>query len=268
MSGEMFFLSAATLEPEAGQAVADLAQQVRAQLAQRPDGADAALDLMLVFLSAHYTQQARYVIDDLRQTLAPKTILGCTAEGVIGSQQEIEELPAITLVAAHLPGVEVRPFLLQTPDTDWSRLLLDSEEFQRVVDANEQTRLFIVLGDPFSTPMDDVLEAFNSNFPGIPVSGGMASGALRPQGNALFCNDRMLHEGVVGVGLSGALDVDVIVSQGCRPIWRPFRVSTAHRNVIFNLEGRPPLTWIQELIPELSEDDRFHRFFLTLANDQ
>ena len=34
----MFFLSAATMEAEAGQAAADLVQQVRAQLAQRPDG--------------------------------------------------------------------------------------------------------------------------------------------------------------------------------------------------------------------------------------
>jgi small ligand-binding sensory domain FIST len=104
--------------------------------------------------------------------------------------------------------------------------------------------------------MEDVLQAFNTNYVGIPVVGGMASGALRSGGNALWVNDQVIHEGALGVSIYGAVDVDVVVSQGCRPIWRPFKVITAHRNVIFNLEGRPPLAWLQDLIPELSEDDR------------
>jgi len=84
----------------------------------------------------------------------------------------------------------------------------------------------------------------------------MASGALRPLGNTLFVNDRLTQQGAVGVALSGALEVNVVVSQGCRPIWRPFRITAAHRNVILGLEGRPPLAWLQELIPELPEEDR------------
>jgi small ligand-binding sensory domain FIST len=135
-------------------------------------------------------------------------------------------------------------------------MLLDPEEFQGIVGARPDTRLFILLADPFSSPMDDILQAFNNSYPGIPAVGGMASGALRPMGNALFANDRIVQEGAVGVAISGQLDIDVVVSQGCRPIWRPFKVTSAHRNVIFSLEGRPPLTWIQDLIPELTEEDR------------
>ena len=125
------------------------------------------------------------------------------------------------MVAAHLPGVTVSLFVIQSPDADWHTLLLNQEEFRRVVEAPQDARLFILLGDPFSTPVDDVLEAFNSAYPGIPAVGGMASGALRPYGNTLFLNDQVVQEGVVGVALSGGLDVDVVVSQGCRPIWRP-----------------------------------------------
>ncbi len=86
--------------------------------------------------------------------------------------------------------------------------------------------------------------------------GGMASGALRPNGNVLIANDFLTRQGAVGLAFSGNLSVDIIVSQGCRPIWRPFKVQSAHRNMIYNLEGRPPLAWLQDLIPELSDEDR------------
>ena len=258
MENSMFFVSAATTETEVGSAIRLLAEQVTAQAGDHPadELAPGWIDLAIIFVSSHFTHAIREVVDGIQAELHPGLLLGCTAEGVVGSEQEIEETSAITLVAAHLPGALVSPFILQPSDTDWHKLLLDSDEFRRTIDAPQDTRLFILLGDPFSAPMDDVLQAFNTNYVGLPVVGGMASGALRPGGNALWVNEQIVHQGALGVAISGAVDVDVVVSQGCRPIWRPFKVVSAHHNVIFNLEGRPPLAWLQDLIPELSEDDR------------
>ena len=230
---------------------ADLLQQVQA--GQLGIGSP---DLALVFISSQLTEVVPEILHHLRLALSPKALLGCTAEGVIGREREIEEGPAVALVVAHLPGVSLTPIHLQLGENDWPRLLLDPQEFQSLLEAPADTRLFILLGDPFSTPMDDVLASFNASYPGIPVIGGMASGALRPLGNTLFVNDRLTQQGAVGLALSGALAVNVVVSQGCRPIWRPFRITAAHRNVILGLEGRPPLAWLQELIPELPEEDR------------
>lgn len=258
MGDAIFFASASTTQPDLQAALEDLLGQVEQQTRQHlSQGLPAAwIDLAVLFVSAHHTHSARKIIELIQQKLNPRTLVGCTAEGVIGKSQEIENTPAISLVAARLPEAQVVPFILHPPDTDWHSLLLDPEEFQRVVGAPAHTRLFILLADPLSSPMDDILQAFNNAYPGIPAVGGMASGALRPHGNALFSDDRIVQEGVVGVAVSGQLDIDVVVSQGCRPIWRPFRVTSAHRNLIFQLDGRPPLAWIQDLIPELTEDDR------------
>lgn len=253
-TGGMAFASAATTQERADAAVADLVQQIQSQFGVIAGGQ--TIHVAIAFLSAHFTQQVRAIAHELRAAFNPGVLLGCTAEGVIGREQEIEDSPAIALVVARMPDVELTPFILQAADTDWHKLLLDQDEFCCLVEAPEETRLFILLGDPFSTPMDDVLESFNTCYPGIPVIGGMASGALRPNGNALFLDDQVTHEGIVGVALSGALDVDVVVSQGCRPIWKPFKVGSAHRNIIHELEGRPPLAWLQDLIPELPEEDR------------
>ncbi len=246
----MLFSSATALESDVDAALQSLVEQVRAQMGDGP------LDLLVLFLTAHFTYQSRIIMQSLSAALNPATLLGCTAEGVIGRDQELEGQAAITLVATRLPGVSLAPYWLHADKSDWPKMLLDQEEFTRMVGAPAETKLFLLLGDPFSTPMIDVLRSFNDNFSGVPVIGGMASGALRPEGNALLFNDTITHEGAVGVAFAGALDVDMVVSQGCRPIWRTFKVHEARRNLIYNLEGRSPLDWLQELIPELSEEDR------------
>lgn len=251
MHPEMCFASGISTADTVEQLVSDLLGQIRAQLGDQP-----GIDLALFFISAQLIEAVPEFAARLRLELNPRALLGCTAEGVIGREREIEEGPAVALIVAQLPGVILTPISLLLGENEWHKLLLDQDDFQCLVDVPENTRLFILLGDPFSAPMDDVLEAFNVCYPGIPVIGGMASGALRPQGNTLVLDDQLTQEGVLGLALSGALQVDIVVSQGCRPIWRPFKVGAAHRNMLLDLEGRPPLSWLQDLIPELPEEDR------------
>lgn len=240
----------------------DLIQALLVDLEERMGGygregiQPAWFDAAFVFLSAQFTRDTRRIVASLRERLKPGVLMGCTAEGVISHERELENEPAVSVMVAHLPGVKIAPFALAPSASDWHRLLLDADEFRRAIEVPVDSRLIVLLGDPFSTPMDDVLQAFNTFRPGVPVAGGMASGALRSRGNVLFLDDVVTQEGLVGVAISGAVDVDVLVSQGCRPIWRPFKVTAAHRNVIYTLEGRPPLAWIQELVVELSEEER------------
>lgn len=244
----MHFASAITTQRNTSDAVRSLVNDVRAEMKGR------AIDVALLFLSPHFAHLTAEITDHLRAALNPRLLLGCTAEGVIGRDQEIEREPAITLTAAHMPNVELVSFVLdpaQLPQTLASR-----ETFARAVAAPEATQLFIMVADPFSTPMDAVLEAFNTYYAGIPMIGGMASGSGFPGGNVLFLNTRTFTRGAVGVALSGAFEVDVIVSQGCRPIGRTYTITGARENVILSLEGQPPLARIQEIVAELPEEDR------------
>ena len=244
---EMSFVSAIANHSDLEQALADLLRQVEPGW---------PIDVAFLFVSTYFTNEIDDIVTRLQAELKPGVLLGCTAEGVIGGEKEIENEPAISLVVARLPGVQITPFMLQPGSSEWHRMLLSPGEFCRAVDVPADARLFMLLADPFSIPIDDVLHAFTTCYPGIPMVGGMASGALRPNGNVLIANDFLTRQGAVGLAFSGNLSVDIIVSQGCRPIWRPFKVLSAHRNLIYSLEGRPPLAWLQDLIPELPDEDR------------
>lgn len=251
MAGKIKFFSALATQPDPADAIDDLAGQLKAQGFQA--GIDKC-DLALVFLSAHFTHQADILRRTLLNLVTPTVLLGSTAEGVVGNKEEIENQPSISLVLAQLPGVVLKPFALQ--EIDWSCMLLQPQDLVQLLQVPSDTQLFILLADPFSTPIDDVLQAFNLGYSGIPVTGGMSSGALRPNGNVLMLDGQVNQAGAVGVALAGALDIDIVVSQGCRPIWRPFVVQAANKNWIFQLERKVPLAWIQDLIPELSVEER------------
>ncbi len=246
-SGEdLRFASALTTQTNVEVALNALAHDVQARLDR--------IDLSLVFFSADFLPDAEAIADGLQRRLAPGVLLGCSAEGVIGREHEIERRPAITLVGAKLPNVELSPFAFD-PEA-WRTTLESPAAFHEVVQAGPDANLFLLLAEPFSTPASELLDCFNSEFPGVPVAGGVASGAMQPQGNVLLLNGERYRSGAVGAALSGEFDVEVIVSQGCRPIGQSHQVTAAEGNVILSLDGQPPLACIEEMIGGMSLEER------------
>jgi small ligand-binding sensory domain FIST len=84
----------------------------------------------------------------------------------------------------------------------------------------------------------------------------MASGTERPEQSALILNGEVHREGAVGAAITGALAIDMVVSQGCRPVGKPFVITKAERNVIHRLGGQSPLALLNEMFEQASEADQ------------
>jgi small ligand-binding sensory domain FIST len=240
------FASAKTKQRGIPEAVQELVGTLKPQLF----GAEP--DIAIMFMSSHFRSDAATLSYRLRGELKPQNLIGCTAGGVIGRDEEIEDEPGISVLAARLPNVDVVPFELAM--ADWESFLSDPDALSARIGAVSGTKLLLVMADPFSTPIEPLLSLMNDAFPDIPVAGGLASSPESE--NVLLLNARTLHAGMVGVAISGALEADVIVSQGCRPVGRPFKVTSARSNVILSLEGEPPLERIREVIVDLTNSER------------
>lgn len=223
--------------------------------ALEPLGTEAA-HLGVLTVTNHFEDEVEKTVSAIRQTTGVQTLIGCTAEGVIGPTEEVEGQPAVALWLASLPDVRVRGFHLHPNDLEAVETGAELRRLMRAPDGEEDL-YFLLLADPFFTPhIIALLDAMYKVFPNRPVFGGMASGADR-QGQAVVVHDDdLFREGAVGVVLSGNINVSAVVSQGCRPVGKPFVITAAARNAIKTLGGRPALAVLNELFETASPAER------------
>jgi small ligand-binding sensory domain FIST len=222
-------------------------------------------DLLLAFASAEHAG-AFPRLAALAARRFPKALLcGCTAGGVIGGAREAESGPALSLTAARLPGVELAGFHselsgLPGPGADAA--------WRDLVGRAPQDRLsLLLLADPFSMEVGELLAGLDRAYPGAPKFGGLASGGQAPGENRLLLGRAQYQSGAVGVAFSGDLQVDTVVAQGCRPIGKPMLVTQCRGGLLQQLDGRPPLEVLTRLHASLGERDRelmTHSLFLGL----
>lgn len=229
----------------------DALRRVTAEVGEALDG---AVDVAFAFFTGDHQDDADAIAEALWSELEPQAVVGCSAEGVIGGDREVERGPGLVVLAGRLPGVRVHAF--HVPSRDWHDLLGDNEAFAERIGYGPETKTLAAFGDPFTTPLNQLLQMFNDAAPTAPLVGGMASAARSPGGNVLLHNDAVYSDGLVGVGLSGPLDVETVVSQGCRPVGRPMVITRAHDNVIDQLGGKPALEALAATVGELKEPDR------------
>ncbi len=241
------FTSALSTEPDTLRTVEAVACEVRQQL-------QAPIDLAFVFLWSGHRGAADEATRRLMSLLDCKHLVGCTGESIVSGGVEVEDSPAIALWAARLPETRIEPLRLayqRTPDgggfLGWPETLHGPWSDDAVI---------LLLADPFSFPADVLLERMNEDRPGVPICGGMASGGAVPGENRLLLNENVWLNGAVGVWLQGGPRIETLVSQGCRPIGRPYVITRAEGNQIFELGGKPALRELQQLFQEQANRDQ------------
>ena len=240
------FASALSVDPNPERAEAQAVEIIRTEL----DGVSA--DLCAVFVSHHYGGALEQLGSRLRRATGASVVVGCTGESIIGGDREIEQEPALSLWCASLPGTVLRPF-----ETQASLGANEEIVFSGLPDVRESARASILLlGDPFSFPMDDYLKRLNEAFPGVPAVGGMASGGMGPGQNLLISERSLRADGAIGVVLEGGIEVRSVVSQGCRPIGKAWVVTACEQHLIQKLGGRPALEVLMETLAALPARDQ------------
>jgi len=238
---------------DAESAVADAARQVAAVLGQ-------PADLVVMFVHPTMCADPETLRDEIMRTLAPRHFIGCTGETIIGTGQEIEGAPAIVVWGALLPGAHItdlRASAWPMPDgtieiAGWPTSAAAATEDTQLPGPDD---VAIVLADPFSLPIDQLLSHTNMSGWQPQLVGGLASGGTRPGEHTLFRNELIATDGLVGVSIGG-FPVTTAVSQGCSPIGPEMVVTdTDGFGRLHQLAGQPALTKLQEVLDQLDDDD-------------
>ncbi len=264
-------------------AISDVTERIQQQLSGSPD-------LGFLFISSAYASEYPRLVPLIREKLPISVLIGSGGGGIVGideenQAQEIEGNPALSLTVAHLPEVNIQGFHIsadQIPDLDsaasaWTDL---------TGVAPEEDPDFILLADPFFSKVNDLLEGLDFAYPNAKKVGGLASAMTMGMQTGLFYETAseetmaLVKEGIVGVALSGNIEMDAIVAQGCRPVGPQYQITQGERNVLAEVAevngngteaAKPPLQALRELMNELSPEDQQlaqDSLFLGIARDE
>ena len=214
-------------------------------------------DLVMLFASYHHRAAMAEAAQTVRNTLGPRKMLAVTAEAVLGVDRELEGLAGMSAIAFQLPGVDLHHWSYQAEHH--AGILRSRQAMRDHIGLNDQLRTVLMLGDPFSTPITKLLPALTTcggKEQPVPVAGGMCSGSSQPGHNVLVQDDRTTNTGAIGVTISGAVEIEMIVSQGCRPIGEPLVITKCQGNVVLQLGGRKALDVVRELTNSFDEHER------------
>ena len=166
----MLWASAISTATEAGDAVGEAVGQVAAQLGSRRPHVVFAFATR-AFAAEQSTLQAR-----VRAEWGEALLFGCCASGVIGGGREVEEAAAVSITAAWLPNVRLKPIHIESQALP--PVYAERVAWQTALDLHGTPEPhFLIISDPFSFDTEEFVRGLDRAFPASTKIGGLASGA-------------------------------------------------------------------------------------------
>ncbi|MCU1278937.1 MAG: hypothetical protein JWM53_2483 [bacterium] len=223
------------------------------ELARQLDGV--APDLVVAFVSPHHAEGYEALPARVAAAFPRALLFGCSAAGVIGAGHEVEERAALSLTAAVLPGVTLRPLVFADAPDDGPDATAEAWR-ERVGIAVVDDPQFLLVVDPFTFDANALIAGLDAAYPGGRKLGGLASGGSGPGQNALWAGPRLQRVGAVGVAMTGNIALDTIVAQGCRPIGDPMPITRSDGHIVRELGGREPVAVMRAMFEGLDARDK------------
>jgi small ligand-binding sensory domain FIST len=192
-------------------------------------------DFGIVFATAEHGDALPELLDALGGALGTPYVAGCSAAGLIVGAREIEDGPALGVLAVRSDAMRGTPFLFQ--DTGDHGLTAGLHAGQRLLASRDTSDLILVWPDPRSVHPDRLLQGLDATLGPVPVAGGAASSAL-PDGETFQFSGSEASSGCVsGLRLGGTFRHHLALTQGCRPLGAPMKVTSSHENLLLEVDG-------------------------------
>lgn len=211
--------------------------------------------LAILFASAEFADDLERLVARTRSATGANVLIGCSGQGIIGTERETEGAPAVSLLLVNAPGAQLYPTRVSQADIEAAEaadrgLVLDMPA--------DDLNGILLFADPFTIDPEGLIQRLNKSYPNTPIVGGLASGAVAARQTYLFYNNLVFTTGAVILGLGGTLDVRTVVSQGATPIGEPWTITGTQGHIIETIAQRPAYEVLVETFQTLPSETQ-HR---------
>jgi small ligand-binding sensory domain FIST len=201
-------------------------------------------DLVVVFATPDHFDDENALVGPLAAVTRAKTVLGCSASGVIAGPDEVERESAVAVLA--VTGLSAESFIEADPGP--RAAAIGDALAERAMGADALVLLPDVLTFRPRAILDPLADTASR------VVGAAASGVGPGPTTWQIGNDRVASRALVGARIDGAR-LSVGVTHAARPVGPRFTVTASEGNVIFTLDDRPAVEALRSVLPpSLAED--------------
>ncbi|MFO1475720.1 MAG: FIST N-terminal domain-containing protein [Verrucomicrobiota bacterium] len=226
-------------------------QQWASQLRQRLAG---PVSLGLVFISPKLFPHARQILEILRVHAQIPLLAGCSSQGLIAGQQELEQDGGFTAALYSLPGAQLEGFHLVQEQVEEA----NGGAYWHLETGIEPSQVngWLAFAEPLRFEAESWLRSWNTAYPGQPVLGGLASGDAGEAKMQVYLNGDVFEEGVVAVSVGGAVRLAGVISQGCTPIGETWTLTRVDQHIIHEIGNRPAYEVLVETFKNLPAEQQ------------
>jgi small ligand-binding sensory domain FIST len=225
----------------------DAAEQAVAGLSDRSS------DLAIVFATADHGGALPELLDGIAGAVGTPYVAGCSAAGVMVGAREIESGPAIGVLAVRSDAMRGTPFLFQ--DSGDGGLTAGLHAGQRLLASRGTSDLVLVWPDPYAVRPDRLLQGLDATLGPVPVAGGAASSALASVPTFQLSGGQASSGCVSGLRLGGTFGHHLALTQGCRPLGAPMRVTSSHGSLLLEIDGTSAYAALRAATPSAFLED-------------
>jgi small ligand-binding sensory domain FIST len=210
--------------------------------------------LGLVFMSPKFFPYAKQVLEILRVHARIPLLAGCSSQGLIVEQREVEQDAGITLGLYALPGAELKAFYFTQAQVEEA----NGPGYWHMETGVEpgQTNGWLTFVDPFHLDTEAWLRTWNEAYAPLPVLGGLASGGFTEQHTQVYLNGDAFDEGGVAVSIGGDVRLAGVISQGCTPIGETWTLTKVEQYIIHEIGNRPAYEVLAETVGALTPEEQ------------
>ena len=229
--------------PEASKAGAEACRMAMDEVGRKAD-------LIIVFSTVAYDQKK--MLEGVRSVSKEIPLVGCSDSGEITTEGPVSKHVAVTALASDT--IEFSIGIGEGTDKDSHKAgAMAAKEVKKK--AKKAPSLFMMLLDGLAengaAAVRGVQEVFGKNFP---IIGGSAGDDFLFKKTYEYCNDQVLVNTAIGIGLSGKFSFGVGVRHGWEPIGLPMKVTKAKGGKLIEINNRPALSIYEDYFGKKAEE--------------
>lgn len=235
------YATALSTHPIPAVAAGEILGELTEQLSALPD-------LAVVFASGKRIASLPEMVDAVHSLLLPHTLVAASASGTLAGAEEIETGDSFSVWAGSIG--EVTPIRMAMSAGSGAEPV-----FSGLPSTVVPGSVLMLLCDPLSFDAVRLTQVLEADYPSLILAGGFASAGSDVGGNHLWLDDQKFSDGAVGVIFPPGVATP-IVSQGCRPIGRPWVITEGKGNLIRQLGSEGAMSRLRETIDSLDPETR------------